>query len=414
MWSAAASACWQTSVEEALRLGSIGPFLDKDLAAMARQEATTIECVGFLTEDIIKEILIRLPARSLLRFRSVSKQWRNLLSSPNFILAHLQHASQRLLLFSDRDLSTPLRIQSNIFDEAWSPSSSGYSADDLFASCNGLLCFNEESSLKICNPMTGHSLHIVKPVRTSDCQFRCEYAFGFHPKTNKYKIIHFMHEFHGQGSPCRVDSIQVYTLGEEEWREIRVPSAHLLLSLGVVNVDGAMHWITGPNGGCSDIAVMSFDLNEEVFTSVRPPTLQQEKKARYCTCAYSITEIDGKVCFVITLTHSRLQSPEQYNAPGEFNIWMLDCHSKQKWLPMYTIIWPPGFWSTVRPPVFIHGRKVLLQDIGGQLWSYDVTANSCQLQISSQRMVASHRRPRVVHSYFYKEFFKQEAQSAQL
>lgn len=153
MWSAAAPAFWQPSVEgEVLGLRSIGPFLDKELSVMARQEATTIECAGFLTEDIIEEILIRLPASSLLRFRSVSKQWRNLLSSPNFILAHLQHASQRLLLFSDRELSAPLRLQSNIFDEAWSPSSSGYRADDLFASCNGLLCFNEESSLRSATP----------------------------------------------------------------------------------------------------------------------------------------------------------------------------------------------------------------------------------------------------------------------
>jgi F-box interacting protein len=214
-----------------------------------------------------------------------------------------------------------------------------------------------------------------------------------------------MHEFHNQKSPCQVDSIQVYTLGEEEWREMRVPSVPFLVSSGVVNVDGAMYWITGAKDECSDMAVMSFDLKEEVFTSVRAPALQREKKARYDMCDYSITEIDEKVCFVITVTHSCLRSSQQYHAPGEFDIWMLDCQSKQKWFHVYNIIWPPGFWSTLRPPVFLHGRKVLLQTTTGTLHSYDVTSSYCQLKTSSQRevKVARHSRPRVVHSYLYKE-----------
>ncbi|TMW88719.1 hypothetical protein EJD97_018200 [Solanum chilense] len=43
--------------------------------------------------EIISNILSRLPVKTLLRFRCVSKQWRNLISKPNFISSHFRHSS---------------------------------------------------------------------------------------------------------------------------------------------------------------------------------------------------------------------------------------------------------------------------------------------------------------------------------
>src|ERR1044072_3199964 len=41
-----------------------------------------------LPEELIVEILLRVPARSLLRFRCVCKSWKTLISNPQFVKDH--------------------------------------------------------------------------------------------------------------------------------------------------------------------------------------------------------------------------------------------------------------------------------------------------------------------------------------
>ena len=50
-----------------------------------------------LSPDIIEEILIRLPIKSLLRFRCVCKEWKSLIGKNNFIKAHMNRAISDLV-----------------------------------------------------------------------------------------------------------------------------------------------------------------------------------------------------------------------------------------------------------------------------------------------------------------------------
>ncbi|CAL5079166.1 unnamed protein product [Urochloa decumbens] len=56
---------------------------------MVSQDAASID--GFLTQDALYEILLRVPARPLCRFRTVCRSWRSLLSDPQFAAAHAAH-----------------------------------------------------------------------------------------------------------------------------------------------------------------------------------------------------------------------------------------------------------------------------------------------------------------------------------
>ncbi|KAK4710827.1 hypothetical protein R3W88_005340 [Solanum pinnatisectum] len=47
----------------------------------------------YFPREIISNILSRLPVKTLLRFRCVSKQWRNLISKLDFIASHFRHSS---------------------------------------------------------------------------------------------------------------------------------------------------------------------------------------------------------------------------------------------------------------------------------------------------------------------------------
>ncbi|KAK4259361.1 hypothetical protein QN277_005705 [Acacia crassicarpa] len=55
----------------------------------------------YVPREIIIEILRRLPVKSLVRFRAVCKDWRNLLKSPSFIKEHYHHSTHKnpLLVF---------------------------------------------------------------------------------------------------------------------------------------------------------------------------------------------------------------------------------------------------------------------------------------------------------------------------
>ncbi|KAE8708337.1 hypothetical protein F3Y22_tig00110346pilonHSYRG00132 [Hibiscus syriacus] len=98
--------------------------------------------------DLLTQLLLRLPTKSLLKFKCVSKQWLSLISDPQFCLSHTRHQHRdddrfleptALLLkvhdiFSPEFDVVPLKHYSEVpfFDYM---SSSNF---DLIQSCNGL------------------------------------------------------------------------------------------------------------------------------------------------------------------------------------------------------------------------------------------------------------------------------------
>jgi hypothetical protein len=51
-----------------------------------------------ITKDMVMQILLKLPVKSMLRFRCASKSWNSLVTSPGFMKNHLDKAKQLLLL----------------------------------------------------------------------------------------------------------------------------------------------------------------------------------------------------------------------------------------------------------------------------------------------------------------------------
>ncbi|KAM0900393.1 hypothetical protein ACQ4PT_020654 [Festuca glaucescens] len=395
---------------------------DKDdhIERPMENHAASISCI---TSDVLHEILLRLPISSLLRFLRTCHQWRDVIRDSCFVMGHANRAPEHLLLFLPRvdaseshKTASPGRIK--IFDEKWSVSTWAASSmdpdDHLFASCNCLLCFYRKYTLKIVNPTTGQSLYLSKPDRKLFRDLYYLYSFGFHPATGEYKLIYFHREpRHGRlsGQPFCFDSIQVYTLGEDRWREIRAPKESCLVNLGVVNVDGAMYWITEEEGTCCGVGVMRFDLRDETFELLRPPPLKAcEVTDRPCDApdlSYHITEVDRKVCLVTVPFSCSSPLWRRYNAEvaGRMDVWMLQSPAEDRWFLRYNIDLPASAPRFVPQPCFIRREKILLHDHDGSAFCRDLQGNGMQTEDCSEVALLNFRPYRYyeTQSYLYKE-----------
>ncbi|KAM3335446.1 hypothetical protein ACQJBY_029743 [Aegilops geniculata] len=109
---------------------------------------------GLPDEIVFWEILVRLPPKSLLRFRAVCSAWRRATSACAFLLAHhvrqpalrvLSDGGESILVFDNRAATTQLQPVARLGEVFY-----------LEASCDGLLILHSKigDRFSICNPAT--------------------------------------------------------------------------------------------------------------------------------------------------------------------------------------------------------------------------------------------------------------------
>ena len=120
--------------------------------------------------EIIRDILVQLQVKSLIRFQCVCKEWKHLIESPSFIAEHLQHQQQSthqnfaLLLIEGRFPLTS-RLVAHEFPQA--PINDSLWDAKILGSCNGLLCvqnhvFNKsQPSFILWNPSTTEVRRVI-------------------------------------------------------------------------------------------------------------------------------------------------------------------------------------------------------------------------------------------------------------
>ncbi|KAL6845647.1 hypothetical protein ACP4OV_024470 [Aristida adscensionis] len=190
---------------------------------------------GALSTDVLREILLRLPAKELCRLRLVCRSWRSLTSDAAFAAAH---ASRHGPLFAALDMTTccevhVLDLRGNVirriplaelcFDISEQP--------DLLcvSSCFGLMSF-------LINPAANEVITMRKGKKASQYQT----ILGHVPSTGEYKLLripgHFI-EIHGG----YVQRFYVRTLGgSPRWRERPRPLVPVETSHGDTAVIGGV------------------------------------------------------------------------------------------------------------------------------------------------------------------------------
>ncbi|KAK9059043.1 hypothetical protein SSX86_021662 [Deinandra increscens subsp. villosa] len=234
--------------------------------------------------DIIKAILRLLPAKSLGRFKSVSKTWRSLISDPQFIKTHLHHQNHHktkkliLLLTDDKSLhSVDITHQSlNSNHDLSAIGNRIFPSTRIqwtMGSCNGIVSSEDENGTVLLMNPTTKELWKVPPSRFTfpdpDSVIFLKHGFGYDSSTDDYKIVTIWFWKTGRKSSYKVS---VYSLRNNSWKELRnyVYDNVITIQFTGVLVNQNLHWLMrSPNG--DPLMIVAFRLGNEDFKEIKLP-----------------------------------------------------------------------------------------------------------------------------------------------
>ncbi|XP_028755900.1 F-box protein At3g07870-like [Neltuma alba] len=257
---------------------------------MTMKQVAMDDQMPYLPKEIIQNILARLPARFLIRFLCVCKQWKNLIKSPSFSSDHLLHSSHQnpCLLFLMRGGDDALnwhlldsemqvhRVQNH-------PLIDYLKCGWVVGSSNGLLCVRirkdgmSHDSLLLCNPTIREVRQLPRATDAFPHQ-NLHVGFGFSPIVNDYKIVRIYVDIPFDDM---IDKVLVYSLRTESWKEIELGIlVGVSLSSHGFTANGSIFWFGSKlkqedeNGNLvGGNVIISFDIATEVFTLMPRPAL---------------------------------------------------------------------------------------------------------------------------------------------
>lgn len=203
-----------------------------------------------LPTDVMVEIFSRLPVKTLLRFKCLSKQFLSLINSPDFINWHLQFSSlsPKLILLKQRAGLHFHLFNVNTLDKAYDVDipvdlgSDSLSFEEI-GSCDGLLAAVNRytGSVIVCNVATRK--HKILPFCLNDyigyvdyVNYRC--GFGRGASFDDYKLVMVAASRQKQHG-----SLRVYSLKTNSWKKIVDFHCYLIFYRMVVNVKGTLNWL---------------------------------------------------------------------------------------------------------------------------------------------------------------------------
>ncbi|KAA8548018.1 hypothetical protein F0562_004447 [Nyssa sinensis] len=314
-----------------------------------------------LPEDVMIDILSRLPVKSLMRFRSVCKKWYALIRNPSFITKHCDHnnSGRGVVVYHynyvmekydfaqlDENLTVPHVYQDYDYPEH---------NITLLGSFHGIICiFHWFPHLALWNPATRE----IRLLPTDHHNFPPHFfnfshniGFGLDPLTNDYKVI-WMRLFWDE----KIDTIHhptfasVYTLSTDSWRHLEVvlPSNRRVFgrravrnSMGNTYLNGVYYWATYADDGTytypdQNYMILSFDMSNEIFGEMPGPPDICESLHEYA----ELTMYNGFIAMLIWCPNA----VEKY-----FYIWVMKeegLWTKELTIgPLQGVRSPLGFWK---------------------------------------------------------------------
>ncbi|KAL6524457.1 hypothetical protein OROHE_016128 [Orobanche hederae] len=221
----------------------------------------TADCV--FHQDIMLRILKCLPVKSILRFRSVCKPWRDLFSTRDFVKIHKDHFSRHpsVIIQSGPDGRSMflLNIESDekkptILDH---PRTGDTDPMDILGCCNGLICMGR-AGFVLWNPAM-KSYKFVPPSENAACTDPEDLSlgFGYDAEGGDFKVV-ILRYFDASG-------IEVYSVNADSWITINPGFQFSVLhKTNNLIVNGNPYWVGDVDGIPS---LVWFDVRKMVFKS---------------------------------------------------------------------------------------------------------------------------------------------------
>ncbi|KAL1832123.1 hypothetical protein ACET3Z_001774 [Daucus carota] len=241
--------------------------------------------------DIICNIFLRVPIKTLLKLRCVSKTWCKIIDDPCF--AYMQYrcggAQQDTLLispefgeFTRKTISLYEGCDSEedrMIQAAKIPMAEFEAKGSVFGSCNGLMYFAEFRGVRIVvsNPLR-NQFRTLPPLSIENYWSESEraYGLGFDSSTNKFKMVCTIY---GASGCCYT---LVHVLGTRSWRRISsVPAPYVTYGKPIF-AHGFLHWMAEPfsiSEKCEG-RIMAFDVSNEAFKDEKLCNSQDEDDRR--------------------------------------------------------------------------------------------------------------------------------------
>ncbi|XP_059631589.1 F-box/kelch-repeat protein At3g06240-like [Cornus florida] len=255
----------------------------------------------FLPEHPVVQILSKLPVKSLLQFKCVSKPWRSLISDPSFIKTHLsQSVTKSVLIATSRP---PYRLYTISFGSAGNDiveskieflfqNIKPHPRCRIVGSCNGLIAMDVKfgiyhkqnygvdfRSIYVFNPSTRESLQIPwKSLHYLN-------GFGYDQCSDDYKLVSTSH-----------DSMYVYSLRIGSWRKVYHPrDLDFCVITNGIQLNGALHWLSiTDNKPDMPLEIAALSLVDEKLSKIPLPTSLTNFERRTC----QIGLFEGCLCLI--------------------------------------------------------------------------------------------------------------------
>ncbi|OMO55059.1 hypothetical protein CCACVL1_27417 [Corchorus capsularis] len=341
-----------------------------------------------LIDEIVDDILLRLPVKSLKRFKLVSKPWNSLISDPKFAVSYLQDKPLRvgqiyakggpkpsLSLYSmDADGSNReiLTVDYDYdHDDYYDNPYDSNSDVQILGSCNGLLfLLVGTSKYLLWNPITREYKYIAldSSHRNEERGMKIS-ALGYDSSSGNYKGITVSHYISGISSPHDEDVLYeevrcyVYDYKKDSWTDkkqyIYNEFPYTLHSCNsAIMVNGVPHWCVYRRHGRHregydrlqirvSYVIVYFDLETEKFKEVGLPGWAAEEVKFY------LGVLGGCLCMCL--------DPQKNSS--SFEVWtMKEYRIVESWTKLFVISSP--FFKELRPLCYTDtGKNQVLMEV---------------------------------------------------
>jgi F-box interacting protein len=314
-----------------------------------------------LDEDVLTEILLRLPSKSVLRARAVSKQWRYIATRPCFVAAYSVRRPPEIIVFYELDQDGNPVPDSKTIDGKYRQAvgAINFAAQEedlvrrpilhypggtlhLHAFCDGLLLFCRGGErLFIFIPATRQVTFLPSLPITSPRASVQAVGFYRHRASGEYRVL------------CQVEQIHyILSAGAGAGEPQRLADSIAFPTFPGVSLHGSLNWLICPEKSSDPDRMVAFDTVLDKFRRMAPPLVPAAGSS--CYRAPHLFEM-----------HGMLAASAVRDVP-HMDVWVLQDYNRESWawhlritIPQVRRMFGPPF--TAKALGVIEGNVLVVQ-----------------------------------------------------